>query len=130
MYVKIKGISIHAPRAGSDPIAILRLNVFHHFNPRSPCGERHDNSGLQPQDQDFNPRSPCGERRCIDVTVTRDHEYFNPRSPCGERLVSINDSKMEGEISIHAPRAGSDASDAELPRHIVISIHAPRAGRD
>ena len=34
------GISIHAPRAGSDLACIgLSTGIFH-FNPRSPCGER------------------------------------------------------------------------------------------
>ena len=33
-------ISIHAPRAGSDPICCLKLCMIQHFNPRSPCGER------------------------------------------------------------------------------------------
>ena len=100
-------ISIHAPRVGSDAggVQIGRRNC--HFNPRSPCGERHE-AGFSAYDStDFNPRSPCGERpvshppssirvrfqstlpvwgatrrfrRCR--TGTGD---FNPRSPCGER---------------------------------------------
>ena len=33
-------ISIHAPRAGSDPPASYSPSSFLNFNPRSPCGER------------------------------------------------------------------------------------------
>ena len=34
------GISIHAPRAGSDSSTISSMSVRSYFNPRSPCGER------------------------------------------------------------------------------------------
>ena len=60
------GISIHAPRVGSDR-----------------CPRRRSRSGT-----DFNPRSPCGERRWTPST-TPEPSYFNPRSPCGERRYSI-----------------------------------------
>ena len=34
--------------------------------------------------------------------------HFNPRSPCGERLVTLGNPEQLREISIHAPRVGSD----------------------
>ena len=34
--------------------------------------------------------------------------HFNPRSPCGERHGYRAEPEHKGEISIHAPRAGSD----------------------
>ena len=34
------GISIHAPRVGSDAIAVALAAECLYFNPRSPCGER------------------------------------------------------------------------------------------
>ena len=41
-YVKIGGgISIHAPRAGSDRLGRREESIRCYFNPRSPCGERH-----------------------------------------------------------------------------------------
>ena len=78
-------ISIHAPRVGSDlptqgviirgwvfqstlPVwgATLRIRCLFcgtiYFNPRSPCGERHETIDPGAFDGDFNPRSPCGER--------------------------------------------------------------------
>ena len=55
---------------------------------------------------------------------------FNPRSPCGERPALIIIDHRQTEISIHAPRAGSDPR-YRLPRPALqISIHAPRAGSD
>ena len=57
--------------------------------------------------------------------------YFNPRSPCGERRLRTKYSDIMFTISIHAPRAGSDAMDGSLLKDfLMISIHAPRAGSD
>ena len=102
------GISIHAPRVGSDTSIARLLHCLWHFNPRSPCGER---LGLGHMCVDvfahFNPRSPCGERlppgRAADQNTIFQSTLpvwgatkiiplyvetisdFNPRSPCGER---------------------------------------------
>ena len=59
----------------------------------------------------FNPRSPCGERppSCTVTCIVRD---FNPRSPCGERLPPGDRQPLGSVISIHAPRAGSDWTNA------------------
>ena len=146
-----------------------------HFNPRSPCGERPFAPMFRAAMYYFNPRSPCGERRpktelspiwtlfqstlpVRGATGSRAWHWppdndFNPRSPCGERLYDYRYINIPGQISIHAPRAGSDTIDlcnllrgpnfnprspcGERLRDIapvsprgVISIHAPRAGSD
>ena len=36
----LNGISIHAPRVGSDSVMRVTTNSTRNFNPRSPCGER------------------------------------------------------------------------------------------
>ncbi len=80
-------ISIHAPRMGSDYVSESdgswsdafqstlpgwgatelceqQQHRKHHFNPRSPDGERQQtNYYKQPLIRNFNPRSPDGERR-------------------------------------------------------------------
>ena len=57
--------------------------------------------------------------------------YFNPRSPCGERRHFRAFDSFGRDISIHAPRAGSDVSFAVCSvLYFSISIHAPRAGSD
>ena len=85
LHVHLQGISIHAPRVGSDfatscPTSISRefqstLPVWgatptidqnseeRYFNPRSPCGERPSGFERRLCFMNFNPRSPCGERR-------------------------------------------------------------------
>ena len=60
--------------------------------------------------QDFNPRSPCGERPGCAPTAFFCARNFNPRSPCGERRLFGNSDDLHYTISIHAPRAGSDAA--------------------
>ena len=90
---KADKISIHAPRGGSDPLLPVWL--------ASPV--------------DFNPRSPWGERRFPMVSATQ-KRYFNPRSPWGERLSETEAIFLTVDISIHAPRGGSDA-DCQEERH-------------
>ena len=44
--------------------------------------------------------------------------YFNPRSPDGERLSCVRDNAAYIDISIHAPRMGSDRENGHLrPRY-------------
>ena len=56
------GISIHAPRVGSDSTESSARCATGHFNPRSPCGERQLRQRVEQLGKNFNPRSPCGER--------------------------------------------------------------------
>ena len=95
-----QGISIHAPRVGSDPRHWEDDFRPFYFNPRSPCGERQqDPSDLavlslfqstlpvwgatscsacySPGAADFNPRSPCGERqqKCLKIFLRKAHNF-------------------------------------------------------
>ena len=130
-YRQLRHISIHAPRTGSDcPCHRSQTNLVLHFNPRSPHGERPPQSPLESSRRrfqstlpargatnnrsfysfvrtDFNPRSPHGERLSQGVTVCMILPNFNPRSPHGERLTYPHGANKQ-EISIHAPRTGSD----------------------
>ena len=108
---------------------------------------------LQRGMQYFNPRSPCGERQPTPKAPQKHKKYFNPRSPCGERHTRFAPAEAGAIISIHAPRAGSDAVTQNTPDQTwtfqstlpvrgatkkdfqsnyggAISIHAPRAGSD
>ena len=103
------GISIHAPRTGSDCRGTKRFIRLCHFNPRSPHGERqtrldgHDRaiqfqSTLPARGASTPPRPRC--RCCC---------HFNPRSPHGERQSITVTIAVEIHISTHAPRTGSDS---------------------
>ena len=114
------------------------LSAGYYFNPRSPCGERRPKTELSPiwtlfqstlpvrgatgsrawhwpPDNDFNPRSPCGERPAP-CRFWWSGGYFNPRSPCGERRRKPEGLCWGYEISIHAPRAGSDSAPSSSLR--------------
>ena len=79
-------ISIHAPRAGSDPRYFPRpRSSFQNFNPCSPCGER-----LVPH------RSNLAALIFQSMLPVR-----------GATSISVA-SLSRIRISIHAPRAGSD----------------------
>ena len=147
------GISIHAPRAGSDEdIPFVSFEQPDDFNPRSPCGERRyrlGSGGNEPVN--FNPRSPCGERpdylplfetkKEFQSTLPVRGATWDPPAGGRDRLISIHAPRAGSDygfdqigrfhvISIHAPRAGSDTSPHWTVYSILISIHAPRAGSD
>ncbi len=101
-------ISIHAPRAGSDPQLFgtgAAQGQFQSTLPvRGATGEQAKRGGevmisihapragsdcirlrVASASEYFNPRSPCGERRDLCFRGEEKCQYFNPRSPCGER---------------------------------------------
>ena len=100
----------------------------------------------------FYPRSPRGERLLVFICTSLSQNFY-PRSPRGERQVRPLPPIVMEDISIHAPREGSDAGGflflvllirflSTLPargattsaifdkRKERISIHAPREGSD
>ena len=107
------------------------MGVEHHFNPRSPHGERRFHPRLYGKREVISihaPRTgsdPLGARR----HGCRPHN-FNPRSPHGERLEVTEVDMQIILISIHAPRTGSDETPRVLNGGYPISIHAPRTGSD
>ena len=56
--------------------------------------------------------------------------HFYPRSPRGERRVAGIWTALPVDISIHAPREGSDLAMQKANLTWKISIHAPREGSD
>ena len=102
------GISIHAPRMGSDlslSMSAWFSRIFQSTLPGWGATIRRWYSG--DASLHFNPRSPDGERP-PDSTAMAASCNFNPRSPDGERLGCLHDVPAPVQISIHAPRMGSD----------------------
>ena len=124
-------ISIHALLAESDLRSCFPLCRSGHFNPRSPCGERHCLLCFCASTAwNFNPRSPCGERR-LKTSPGGTPPNFNPRSPCGERRGCPLRICVQLPISIHALLAESDAAHPDRLRgDHRISIHALLAESD
>ena len=130
-------ISIHAPRAGSDPRILPSMYLYTsfqstlpvrgatdsnawvalgaaHFNPRSPCGERRPPVHRVHRPHNFNPRSPCGERLLLLPALAREKGNFNPRSPCGERRASGNDDTSARHFNPRSP-CGERPDDPSTP---------------
>ena len=86
LLAQARAISIHAPRAGSDRTLRPASPKQFRFQSTLPVrGATSRSRGSAAASLDFNPRSPCGERR--------------DQTPAAQ---------LPWQISIHAPRAGSD----------------------
>ena len=128
--ITIQTISIHAPRVGSDIKSPQKIG--NHL--------------------DFNPRSPCGERQKLWKDCWQDWK-FQSTLPVWGATQPKQAYDQETQISIHAPRVGSDVTikavfngqngfQSTLPvwgatailegdcSPSDISIHAPRVGSD
>ena len=146
-------ISIHAPREGSDkrwvcPSAPLPRN----FYPRSPRGERHFSTSSGKYTLRFLSTLPArGATKFIHIFAlflriflsTLPARGATRQRRCGRAGVQISIHAPRegsdlgwrcrcdcGNISIHAPREGSDGGRPGAGRSGSISIHAPREGSD
>ena len=107
-------ISIHAPRTGSDVQRFRQLRALLPISIHAPrTGSDHPCASAAAALPHFNPRSPHGERRRPPAAANLSG-YFNPRSPHGERPYDLSYYVLHQEISIHAPRTGSDFRDGEV----------------
>ena len=167
-------ISIHAPREGSDCARLQGFPDRWDFNPRSPRGERHRHHDLFPLPGRFQSTLPArgatvdlsqkGFKAGFQSTLpargatgflqgVHTGRVFQSTLPARGATPGPPEPTQEPEISIHAPREGSDvqvrvqvfqvatfqstlpargATDRVLrdrPR-LGISIHAPREGSD
>ena len=147
-------ISIHAPRTGSDATHGRNGGVSLEFQSTLPArGATSLSLRRACLRENFNPRSPHGERRPGRPVGRCGLRNFNPRSPHGERPDGLDRVDNRLDISIHAPRTGSDrpmavqsesgyrfqstlpARGATMILYLpavgrTISIHAPRTGSD
>ena len=107
-------ISIHAPRAGSDRVSAesSRVATISIHAPRAGSDDNGNNKTTP--SSDFNPRSPCGERHHHIPDAYYDRRFQSTLPVRGATCMSASHSVRE-RISIHAPRAGSDASLARKP---------------
>mgnify|MGYP007008316671 CR=1 FL=1 len=82
------------PVRGATTQNSTRLKARKHFNPRSPCGERHRKVVCAVQARAISIHAPRAGSDVIhvrhQVNLRKD---FNPRSPCGERPRSYSRQK-------------------------------------
>ena len=149
---RLLGISIHAPRAGRDADHHRLLHRVCNFNPRAPCGARHDVMCRDSLYTAFQSTRPVrGATICLNRGFYADFisihapragrdQYSTLRKPLFSSFQSTRPVRgatvwllpllHAAPISIHAPRAGRDVLCQACSGSRQISIHAPRAGRD
>ena len=102
------GISIHAPRVGSDPRpGSGRCNSF-----------------------DISIHAPRVGSDEVDQKILAWQSHFNPRSPCGERPEGAPALSIKLKFQSTLPVWGATNRSVRKPTHHQISIHAPRVGSD
>ena len=145
-------LSIHAPRVGSDSAFLRPLSSVGHFNPRSPCGERHCPASGESKRKQFQSTlpvwgatNPCKD--CIyyhkefqstlpvwgatGISSRRSaRQEFQSTLPVWGATIGRQGAHSRTRISIHAPRVGSDLRSSLSSSRSRISIHAPRVGSD
>ena len=141
-----QAVSIHALLAECDMASPFFPGVLVGFNPRTPCGVRHQVEASGNAELGFNPRTPCGVRpvrgkflgmMCMvsihallaecDPGPNDKHPpmgRFNPRTPCGVRLeTSLLGAYPKTFQSTHSLRSATMRLNGQ---HFVytVSIHA------
>ena len=126
-----EAISIHAPRTGSDETLLGVKSEKGDFNPRSPHGERQQGFKFRGID-DVIFQSTLPARGATGTTSTKHTaRIFQSTLPARGATEAQRPCCARADISIHAPRTGSDSLDAHNQRAMTfISIHAPRTGSD
>ena len=138
--------STHSLRSATINLMLQRPHSTG-FNPRTPCGVRHQsNASTPPQygfqsthslrsatstscgcgipEPGFNPRTPCGVRPLPAARPLRNSSGFNPRTPCGVRRSLTTREASLCQVSIHALLAECDLVGAGCMGVHGVSIHA------
>ena len=125
------GISIHAPREGSDGAKFTQCSATAPFLSTLPARGATPGSRLcRRAEKDFYPRSPRGERPTPSPRRATASPTFLSTLPARGATAFTTAQAAFAQISIHAPREGSDFARPHPHPLGDISIHAPREGSD
>ena len=123
-------ISIHAPRTGSDNLALCKgmyMSISIHA-PRT--GSDDKMFAAFERGFDISIHAPRTGSDRILIASNERIEHFNPRSPHGERLTVQAYSLIETGFQSTLPARGATETPSASPSAATISIHAPRTGSD
>ena len=125
-------ISIHAPRTGSDKTLGAHVDDEDKFQSTLPArGATASAVRRTSSPSNFNPRSPHGERHRVRADAQTARQFQSTLPARGATAGFQVPRHRRCDISIHAPRTGSDrvvCRECAVLRGI--SIHAPRTGSD
>ena len=110
-------ISIHAPRTGSDTALVTDKTLTLEFQSTLPArGATGFDKAVIYDYEPFQSTLPARGATLQTAADFQDSRNFNPRSPHGERRGQRRESVPAHQISIHAPRTGSDNTPEERKR--------------
>ena len=101
-------VSIHAPRVGSDMACRRRAIFWRCFNPRSPCGERHFHPTRLHSRETFQSTLPVWGATADGSGYWRSIVEFQSTLPVWGATAATFPVHSAANVSIHAPRVGSD----------------------
>ena len=145
-------ISIHAPRGGSDQSSGLLPQMQHHFNPRSPWGERPYTRPSNETHNSISIHAPRGGSDAVLLPNRLGATIFQSTLPAGGATLTIRFLNgillfqstlpaggatltirfLNGILLFQStlPAGGATGSSAKQTWSYYISIHAPRGGSD
>ena len=96
------------PVRGATAVTLCNPYSNINFNPRAPCGARLSIFQTFHSPLNFNPRAPCGAR-LSGLFVLFSRFLFQSTRPVRGATGTLLRTDADGNISIHAPRAGRDS---------------------
>ena len=124
-------ISIHAPRGGSDSSILSALSRILYFNPRSPWGERLAIPWVIAQVVQISIHAPRGGSDTPSFSAIRDcMEVFQSTLPVGGATQHFLYQSKLSRFQSTLPVGGATFTSAPSKTVVEISIHAPRGGSD
>ena len=130
IWTRTGKISIHAPREGSDHAGDRKSIQLHRFQSTLPVrgatsiGVYVDHLSL------FQSTLPVRGATADGIVITDSAAEFQSTLPVRGATISAPTAGRQPQISIHAPREGSDLRLLLAVVPVEISIHAPREGSD
>ena len=100
------------------------------FNPRSPDGERPLLQSVRLEEWKFQSTLPGWGATGETHTTHKGGDNFNPRSPDGERPLFFVIKSLKSRFQSTLPGWGATRRWFAASRQVDISIHAPRMGSD
>ena len=125
----VSEISIHAPRTGSDCESPCPRRCLLHFNPRSPHGERRSTAGAEITPTTFQSTLPA-RGATQRITRTTRKARFQSTLPARGATKLPNQAGRARQFQSTLPARGATPPKPRRFARTDISIHAPRTGSD
>ena len=129
-WLELDAISIHAPRGGSDAAKTSPSSSVNVFQSTLPVEGATPLRGLSSAGWNFNPRSPWGGSDRDSRISHRTSMTFQSTLPVGGATQKVKTAKIDGLFQSTLPVGERRVRAGSVPNRREISIHAPRGGSD